>query len=432
MGAFKEPHGGELKDLYLAPGRGGREARRGLARLHVLGPHRAPAVRPRAAAERRLLAARRLPGPRRLRARAGRDAAGRRHAVADADHARRHPGLRRRASRSASRSPCATARACWSPPCTSRTAGSPTSGTRPAAVFGTDDQAHPGVRYLLDDAGDGLSRRPAAGHRAADALRLQAPARHARRSCAPASSKLGWRRVVAFQTRNPMHRAHQELTFRAAQAAEANLLIHPVVGMTKPGDVDHFTRVRCYEQLLPTLPRADRRRSACCRWRCAWPARARRSGTRSSARTTAAPTSSSAATTPARATTASGKPFYGPYAAQELFAQHEDELGMAMVPFHAAGLLAGPRAVRAGGRGPSRARPCSTSPAPSCAAACAKGSSIPEWFTLPGGGRGAAPHPPAAAPARASPSSSPASPAPASRRSPTRCWSSCWSWAAAR
>ena len=66
--------------------------------------------------------------------------------------------------------------------------------------------------------------------------------------------KLGWRRVVAFQTRNPMHRAHQELTFRAAKEVEANLLLHPVVGMTKPGDVDHFTRVRCYEHLVKAYP----------------------------------------------------------------------------------------------------------------------------------------------------------------------------------
>ena len=55
-----------------------------------------------------------------------------------------------------------------------------------------------------------------------------------------------------------MHRAHQELTFRAAQEAEANLLIHPVVGMTKPGDVDHFTRVRCYEQCSTTIPSRPR------------------------------------------------------------------------------------------------------------------------------------------------------------------------------
>ena len=64
----------------------------------------------------------------------------------------------------------------------------------------------------------------------------------------------GWHNVVAFQTRNPMHRAHQELTFRAAQSSEANLLIHPVVGMTKPGDIDHYSRVRCYEKLLKQYP----------------------------------------------------------------------------------------------------------------------------------------------------------------------------------
>ena len=66
--------------------------------------------------------------------------------------------------------------------------------------------------------------------------------------------KLGWRKVVAFQTRNPMHRAHQELTFRAARETEANLLLHPVVGMTRPGDIDHYTRVRCYEHMLKHYP----------------------------------------------------------------------------------------------------------------------------------------------------------------------------------
>ena len=73
--------------------------------------------------------------------------------------------------------------------------------------------------------------------------------------------------------------------------------------MTKPGDVDHYTRVRCYQALLRPLPRSRPPRSRCCRSRCGWAARARRCGTRSSARTTAAPTSSSAATTPARART---------------------------------------------------------------------------------------------------------------------------------
>lgn len=66
--------------------------------------------------------------------------------------------------------------------------------------------------------------------------------------------KLGWTKVVAFQTRNPMHRAHRELTVRAARSHHANVLIHPVVGLTKPGDIDHFTRVRVYKALLPRYP----------------------------------------------------------------------------------------------------------------------------------------------------------------------------------
>jgi sulfate adenylyltransferase len=67
-------------------------------------------------------------------------------------------------------------------------------------------------------------------------------------------NKLGWQKVVAFQTRNPMHRAHRELTVRAARSQQANVLIHPVVGLTKPGDIDHFTRVRVYKALLPRYP----------------------------------------------------------------------------------------------------------------------------------------------------------------------------------
>ena len=76
-------------------------------------------------------------------------------------------------------------------------------------------------------------------------------------------------RVVAFQTRNPMHRAHQELTLRAAKTVEAGLLLHPSVGMTKPGDVDHFTRVRCYEAVLDKYPQATTTLSLGKAWRSA-------------------------------------------------------------------------------------------------------------------------------------------------------------------
>ncbi|WEW57546.1 Sulfate adenylyltransferase [Emydomyces testavorans] len=119
-------------------------------------------------------------------------------------------------------------------------------------VFGGDEE-HPAVKYLFKQVHDyyiggkieavnKLNHYDYVGLRFTPAeLRLH-------------FDKLGWTRVVAFQTRNPMHRAHRELTVRAARARQANVLIHPVVGLTKPGDIDHFTRVRAYEALLPRYP----------------------------------------------------------------------------------------------------------------------------------------------------------------------------------
>lgn len=120
-------------------------------------------------------------------------------------------------------------------------------------VFGADDLAHPAVNYLHHQAGEVYL----GGCLEKVELPLHYDYRHHRHTPAELKAyfkKLGWHRVVAFQTRNPMHRAHQELTFRAARELEANLLIHPVVGMTKPGDIDHFTRVRCYEHVLEQYP----------------------------------------------------------------------------------------------------------------------------------------------------------------------------------
>ena len=144
--------------------------------------------------------------------------------------------------------------------------------------------------------------------------------------------KLGWRKVVAFQTRNPLHRAHQELTFRAAREAGANLLIHPVIGMTKPGDIDHFTRVRCYEHILEEYPEQTTQLSLL-------NLAMRMGGPRETllhaiirknygcthfivGRDHAGPGNDK-----------DGNPFYGPYDAQELYRQHEEELDITMVPF---------------------------------------------------------------------------------------------------
>jgi sulfate adenylyltransferase len=199
------------------------------------------------------------------------------------------------------------------------------------AVFGTTDEKHPGVGYLRRRSneiylGGKLRGVEAPGHY--DFKHLRDTPKEMR----DRFQKLGWRRVVAFQTRNPMHRAHQELTFRAAKDVEANLLIQPVVGMTKPGDVDHFTRVRCYEHLLRHYPEQTTTLSLL-------PLAMRMGGPREAlwhaiirknygcthfivGRDHAGPGNDS-----------HGKPFYGPYDAQHLMKRYEKELDISMVPF---------------------------------------------------------------------------------------------------
>jgi sulfate adenylyltransferase len=199
------------------------------------------------------------------------------------------------------------------------------------SVFGTTSKVHPGVDYLLNKShpwyvAGRIEGTQLPSHYDFKDLRLT-PAEQ-RAECV----RLGWIRVVAFQTRNPMHRAHVELTFRAAKMVEANLLIHPSVGMTKPGDVDYFTRVRCYELLLSKYPVGTAKLGLL-------PLAMRMGGPREAiwhalirknygathfivGRDHAGPGKDS-----------DGKPFYGPYEAQELFKKNESDIGVTMVPF---------------------------------------------------------------------------------------------------
>ncbi|MEY4780175.1 MAG: bifunctional sulfate adenylyltransferase/adenylyl-sulfate kinase [Pseudomonadota bacterium] len=207
----------------------------------------------------------------------------------------------------------------------------PNKAHEAALVFGADDLAHPAVNYLHNVAGPVYLGGPVQG--------LQAPVHYdfkARRDTPNELrayfKKLGWEKVVAFQTRNPLHRAHQELTFRAAREAQANLLIHPVVGMTKPGDVDHFTRVRCYEAVLDKYPQSTTTMSLLnLAMRMAGPREAvwhglirRNHGVTHFivGRDHAGPGKNSA-----------GQDFYGPYDAQTLFTEYEAEIGVKMVDF---------------------------------------------------------------------------------------------------
>src|SRR5712692_3397877 len=115
-------------------------------------------------------------------------------------------------------------------------------------VFGTTDPDHPGVAMLLKRTNPVYVAGPVEGIQLPTHYDFT-PVRMTPRQVRAEIARRGWTKVVAFQTRNPMHRAHQELTLRAAASVGAKVLIHPVVGMTKPGDVDHYTRVRCYEAI---------------------------------------------------------------------------------------------------------------------------------------------------------------------------------------
>jgi len=198
-------------------------------------------------------------------------------------------------------------------------------------VFGADDLAHPAVNYLHNTAGKVYLGGPITG--------IQQPVHYDFRARRDTPNelrayfrKMGWRKIVAFQTRNPLHRAHQELTFRAAKEAEANLLIHPVVGLTKPGDVDHFTRVRCYEAVLDKYPAATTTMSLLnLAMRMAGPREAVWHGIIRKnhgcthiiiGRDHAGPGKNSA-----------GEDFYGPYDAQEMFRENAEEIGIEMVDF---------------------------------------------------------------------------------------------------
>lgn len=207
----------------------------------------------------------------------------------------------------------------------------PDKAAEAEAVFGTTNTEHPGVSYLINGAG------PAYVGGRVEALQLPVHYDYARLRLTPAEVRnefatRGWTQVVAFQTRNPMHRAHVELTRRAASEQGANLLIHPVVGMTKPGDVDHYTRVRCYKAVLERYPHNTATLALL-------PLAMRMGGPREAVwhaiirknhgcthlvvgRDHAGPGSDS-----------DGNPFYGPYDAQELLSKHEDELGVKMVDF---------------------------------------------------------------------------------------------------
>lgn len=248
-------------------------------------------------------------------------------------------------------------------------------------VFGSpDDVCHPAIDYLLNEAGEvyiggsitGIQLPP---HYDFTDLRMTPLElrQKFKRQC--------YQRIVGFQTRNPMHRSHRELTLLAARDAKANILIHPVVGMTKPGDVDHYTRVRCYKEILKTYPNDMASLSLL-------PIAMRMAGPREAVwhaiirknygcthfivgRDHAGPGNNK-----------NGEPFYDPYGAQNLLGQYAEEIGIEVLMYHQLAFVEDLDEYRQTNDLPQGCRVLNIS-GTELRRRLQKGMDIPPWFSFP-------------------------------------------------
>ncbi len=206
----------------------------------------------------------------------------------------------------------------------------PDKETEVKEVYGTDDLLHPGVRYVMQNMHDvyvGGTVHSLAREARHDFKEL----RYTPTELKAEFKKRGWSEVVGFQTRNPMHRAHFELVKRAHEKTGLPVLVHPVVGMTKEGDIDYITRVHTYKvvcekygkdftflSLLPLAMRMAGPREAL------WHMIIRKNYGCTHfivGRDHAGPGKDK-----------NGKDFYGPYEARELAAKYADEVDITLVP----------------------------------------------------------------------------------------------------
>jgi len=248
------------------------------------------------------------------------------------------------------------------------------------AVYGTTNLEHSGVAYLMDQAGSWYVGGRIEG--------IQLPVhydfknfRNTPEELRDSFRRAGWRNIVAFQTGTPIHREHRELTLRAAMSVEASLLLHPAVGMTNPGDLDHYTRVRCYKAVLRYYPQHTVKLSLL-------PLAMRMAGPREAlwhaiirknygcthlivGRDHASPGNDS-----------SGKPFYEEYEAQELMKKHEEVIGIKSAPFKSMSYLSDYDAYVSEDEIPKGSK-TQTITDSDLRDRLVKGRKIPEWFTYP-------------------------------------------------
>eukprot|EP00949_MAST-11_sp_MAST-11-sp1_P005453 g5453.t1 len=251
------------------------------------------------------------------------------------------------------------------------------------SVFGGHAE-HPAVAYLHEQCGDVY-----VGAKAGSLRGYQLPVHYDYRSLRHTPEELrkrfqenGWDRVVAFQTRNPMHLAHIELVRRAAEQADAQILIHPVVGLTKPGDVDYHTRLKCIRTVtennafgdnnaveLSVLPLAMRMAGP---REALWHMIIRKNYGASHfilGRDHAGPGSSS-----------DGKDFYGPYDARDFGVAHAKEVGIETVEFEMMVYLAEKKIYVPAAEVPEGSTPLKIS-GTEVRRRLVSGEEIPEWFS---------------------------------------------------
>jgi len=199
------------------------------------------------------------------------------------------------------------------------------------AVYGTHDEIHPAIYYLNHRSNPVYIGGTLKGISLPHHYDYQ-DNRHTPTELKAIFKEKGWEKIVAFQTRNPLHKAHVNMTLESLKDPGMKLLLHPVVGMTKPGDVDHYTRVRCYKHVMEKYPEDTAMMSLL-------PLAMRMGGPREAlwhalirknygcthlivGRNHAEPGNDS-----------NGNAFYGPYDAQDLLLQYQEEVGIVMVPF---------------------------------------------------------------------------------------------------
>ena len=247
-------------------------------------------------------------------------------------------------------------------------------------IYKTTDIYHPGVSVLLNDTNPtyvGGSIEGINNPKHYDYPEL----RHTPFQLRENFNKLGWSNIIAFQTRNPMHRAHVELTKRALNENNAKLLIHPAVGLTKPGDVNHYTRVRCYKNIMNKYNDDETALSLL-------PLAMRMAGPREAlwhtiirknygcnyfivGRDHASP-----------GLNRNNKPFYGPYEAQEILNEHSKELDMNIIPFKQLVYVKEKKSFMGIDDVPSDCTSLSVS-GTELRDMLDKGKTIPEWFSYP-------------------------------------------------